>query len=142
MSEEYRADIAAAVERMGSRIGARRELADLESQLTTGEQVEALVAGSHGPGNGLLVLTGSRVFFFFEGMIRKAFVDVPISEVVGVEWDTAVNLGRITLVAGSGIEVSGVDKDGGEAFVAALKDSMQRSKGVPEQAPSGGLVDG
>lgn len=121
MSEQYRDDIAAAAARMGSSIGARKELAGLEERLRPGEQVSALVAGRHGPGNGVLVLTDSRVLFVFEGLIREAEVVLPITEVTGVGWSTAVNLGTISVLAGSEIEVAGVDKDGGEHFVKALK---------------------
>jgi hypothetical protein len=121
MTEEYRADIAAAVARMGSRTGAGRELADLEKRLHPGERVTALVAGRHGPGNGVLVLTDARVLFVFEGLIREELVDIPLAKVSAVEWRTAVNLGTVTVHAGSEVEVAGVDKDGGEHFVAALK---------------------
>ncbi|MEU0552351.1 hypothetical protein [Micromonospora sp. NPDC005979] len=123
MSEEYRQDVAEAVGRMGSAIGATKELRDVESHLGPDERVIALVAGNHGPGNGLLVLTQARLFFLFEGIIRESFLEVPIAEVAGVEWQTGINLGTITIHAGSAIEVSGVDKDGGEVLVSALKET-------------------
>ncbi|WP_428961729.1 hypothetical protein [Micromonospora fluostatini] len=123
MSEQYRDDITAAVGRMGSSIGARSELRELESKLTADERVLALVAGRHGPGNGLLTLTDSRVFFLFDGLIRDALVEAPLSDVASVGWESGLNLGRLTIRAGGEIEVSGVDKDGGEAFVAALNEA-------------------
>ncbi|MEU4618521.1 hypothetical protein AB0G04_00885 [Actinoplanes sp. NPDC023801] len=121
MFEDLRADISRAADRMGSAIGAKKELNDLADHLAPGENVAALVAGSHGPGNGLLVLTDSRVLFLFEGLIRKAFVDIKIPDITAVRWETAVNLGTITLLAGGEVSISGVDKDGGAFFVEALE---------------------
>jgi hypothetical protein len=121
VTEDLRADISQAADRMGSPIGAKRELQELANHLAPGEQVIALVAGSHGPGNGLLVLTDSRVLFLFEGLIRKAFLDIKIPDITAVQWETAVNLGTITLLAGGDIAVSGIDKDGGAVFVDALE---------------------
>lgn len=68
--------MAAAAERMGPRIGAKRELDALEQYLHDGEQVTAL-AGNHGPGSGPLVLTSDRILFLFEGLVRNDFVDFP-----------------------------------------------------------------
>ncbi|HEY2791208.1 MAG TPA: PH domain-containing protein, partial [Micromonosporaceae bacterium] len=118
MATTQRADIEAAVSRMGSTIGARRELGILEEQLGAEEIVTAMVATSHGPGNGLLVLTNERVFFVFEGMVRQDFVEFSFDQISAVEWKSAVNLGTITLYAGGEAKFHGVDKDGGEVFVA------------------------
>lgn len=127
MSEQYREDIAAAVARMGSKVGAGRELRELENELHAGEQVIALVAGRHGPGNGLLVLTESRTLFLFEGVVRKAVVDIPISEIATVAWETGINLGTIKILAGGEVEVSGIDKDGGTVFVEALNEAKAKA---------------
>ncbi|ATO17423.1 hypothetical protein CO540_29290 [Micromonospora sp. WMMA2032] len=130
MSEQHTVDVAAAVERMGSRIGAGRELKELESHLQPEERVKALVAGRHGPGNGLLVLTGQRVFFFFDGLVRDDFVSASLDRIENVEWKTGVNLGTITVSGDEVIEVSGVDKDGGDFFVAALGKERGRPAGT------------
>ena len=127
MSEQYREDIAAAVARMGSKIGAGRELRDLESELHADERVIALVAGRHGAGNGVLALTGTRVLFLFEGLVRRTVVDIPIAEIVTVEWETGLNLGTLKLLAGGEVEVSGIDKDGGNLFVEALNEAKPTS---------------
>ncbi|MFI5934131.1 PH domain-containing protein [Actinoplanes sp. NPDC051494] len=120
MSEQDREDIAAASALMGSSIGAGKELKDLESELRDGERVLALVAGRHGAGNGLLALTGTRLFFLHEGLARKDFVDIPLADVSAVEWKTGLNLGSLTIFAGGEIDIAGIDKDGGAVFVDRL----------------------
>lgn len=84
--------------------------------------VKAPVAGRHGPGNGLLTLTDQRLFFFFGGLVRDDYLSNSLKEIATLGWETAINLGKLTIHAGSAIGVSGIDKDAGEVFINKLND--------------------
>jgi hypothetical protein len=121
---ELRDDIAAAAERMGSSIGARKELSGLEEHLDDHERVDAMVAGDYGPGSGLLVLTDKRFLFVYDGITRHTVQDFPFSQVSTIQWTSGFNLGMVAIFAGGEVEIKGVDNDGGEIFVTAARHAL------------------
>jgi len=62
-SDELRPDIAAAKERMRTKLGAGKEIKKLLEHLHEGETVHTMLMGSYGRGQGLLVLTDRRLLF-------------------------------------------------------------------------------
>jgi Bacterial PH domain len=124
LREALRDDIAEAAGRMGSSVGARKEMRNLEEYLQENERVRAIVAGHYGPGSGLLVLTDRRILFVFDGLVHHTVQDFSLDDVSTVQWESGFNLGVITLFASGTLEVKGVDDDGGEYFVATTRDAL------------------
>jgi hypothetical protein len=86
---DRRPDIAAAVGRMASPDGVRREIQHLPAYLRTGESVQRLAAGVYGVGTGLLAVTDRRVLVLREGRAGQASEGFPFEELRGLEWATA-----------------------------------------------------
>jgi hypothetical protein len=86
-ADGLRRDIAAAVGRMQSTLGGRKEIRHLVEYLWEGETVERMATGAYGRGQGLLVLTDRRLFFVRDGVVTKQTEDFPRpGDVGGVEF--------------------------------------------------------
>jgi hypothetical protein len=79
-----RPDIEAAIDRMGRRLGIRRELRRLEGKLDPEETVEDLARVERDGHGCLLVITRRRLMFIREGMVRSSVEEVPIRMLTSV----------------------------------------------------------
>jgi hypothetical protein len=84
-SEDLRADIAAAKDRMETRVGANREIKKLGEHLWEGETVEYMSSGYYGAGIGLVVLTDRRLLFIKDGWTSKTTEDFPLDKISSVQ---------------------------------------------------------
>ena len=122
-----RSDIQAAKDRMANTGFSKREFKNLESHLWEGETVELTAAGTYGKGNGLLVLTNTRVLFFFHGMMSAVTEDFPFDKISSIQWSAGMLMGTITIFAsGNKSEIKSVDKNDGKALVDRVRGITSR----------------
>lgn len=134
--EQLRPDIKQASDRMQSQIGAKREIRKLVEHLWEGEQVQHMVSGTYGPGNGLLVLTDRRLLFIVDGITRKASESFPLANVSSVQWKSAMITGTLTVFAmGNKAEIKNVGKAGGKLIAETIQ-NRQAWAPHPRQAAS------
>jgi hypothetical protein len=130
-TSEARPDIRAAVDRMRSKYGAKREIRKLPDYLWEGEQVERLTGGTYGPGQGLVTLTDRRLLFLMDGLVHKMTEDFPIEKISSVQWSSSVVFGSIVVfAAGNKAEIKNVDKTDGKAIVDAMRAQLNRGSAV------------
>lgn len=123
----YRADIAAASERMSSR-GARGELRVLHNHVPAGETVTHLAtcqyirgSGWYGKWDGLLAVTENRVIFLRAGLDSRV-EDFPFGTITSVAWHDGVMFGTLTLMQGTRTSrFSMMEKPDGRAVTERLQ---------------------
>lgn len=117
-----RPDIDAAVSKLSSTIGAKREIQRLPEVLWEGETVETLAVGVYGKGNGLLAMTNQRLVFFFHGLLGQQVEDFPYNRISSVQWSGGMLLGTLTVfTSGNKAEIKQVPKDQGKALADSLR---------------------
>ena len=122
MTDELRADIAAAAERMRWKMGSRREIKRLEQYLWEGEAVQRMTSGYYGKGNGLIVLTDQRLFFLQDGWLSQTTEDFPLSRISSVQWSSGIATGSIIVFAsGNKADIKNVLKDDGREIVDLIR---------------------
>lgn len=132
-----RPDIKAAADRMDTKFGAKREIQHLTQYLWEGERVEYMVAGTYGPGNGLLVLTDRRLLFVVHGMVKQATEDFPLEKVSSVQWTSGMLSGTLTIYAsGNKAEIKNVSKNGGKALADIIRARLSSRHSTPAPAPT------
>lgn len=135
-----RSDIDAAVERMASVLGAKKELKNLASHLWDNELVDSIVAGRYGGGMGILVLTNARVVFLKHGITKQVAEDFPLDGINSVQWNAGMLMGKITLfVSGNKSEIDNIDKQTGKAMADTIRahmSSLSKQAPPPAQAPA------
>ncbi|MCH1867470.1 PH domain-containing protein [Nocardioides sp. CFH 31398] len=134
MSEELRPDVAAAMAKMETKIGAKREIKRLPEHLWHGESVFALASGTYGPGMGILVMTDRRLLFLKDGFTAKLSEDFPFDKISSIQWQTGMLMGTVTVfVSGNKSEIKNVSKSDGKNIVDAVRARI--SAGSLHQAP-------
>lgn len=146
MSEEaVRPDIQAAMDRMVSKFGARRELKKLTEHLWHDEQVQQMTSGSYGGGLGLVILTDRRLMFIKEGIMNRTNEDFPLDKLSSAQWSSGLGLGKITVFAsGNKAEITQMNKTEGKRMVDLLRARLSAPPSptsAPVPAPEGGGVD-
>jgi hypothetical protein len=132
--DELRPDIAAARERMRTKIGGGKEVKRLVGHLWEDEHVERMTTGSYGAGTGLLVLTDRRLLFVKEGMTKKT-EDFPLEKVSSVQWSSGLATGTITVFAsGNKAEIKSVNKTDGKEMTDHVRHHLSAPKAAPAAA--------
>ncbi len=127
-SEDLSPDIAQAVARMRSKVGARRELNKLPELLWEGETCEMVMRGTYGGGNGILVLTNQRIMFLKEGIVNSKSEDFPLKNVSSIQFKKGMILGSITIFAsGNKADIGNVDKVNGQDVVDVVRPGFRQS---------------
>jgi hypothetical protein len=122
MADELRADIAAAMNKMGSKVGAKRELKKLPDYLWEGETVERLSSGYYGGGTGLIAQTNQRLLFVKDGIMSRTTEDFPYSKISSIQWSSGMMMGKVTVfVSGNKAEITQVDKGAGKEMVDTVR---------------------
>lgn len=135
-SEDLRPDIAQAVARMRSKVGARRELHKLPEHLWEGETCEMVLKGTYGGGNGILALTNQRIMFLKEGIINSKSEDFPLKNVSSIQFKKGTLFGSITIFAsGNKAEIGNLDKVNGQDFVDEVRQRISAVASSPVNAP-------
>jgi hypothetical protein len=144
--DALRPDIVAAMSKMSSKIGSKREVKRLPEHLWDDEHVDLITSGTYGPGNGILVLTDRRLFFLKDGMMTKTSEDFPIEKISSIQWTTGMMFGKITVFAsGNKAEINNVMKVDGKAITDAVRSRLSGgprftpehpSHAIPTPAPS------
>ncbi|MFF1416557.1 PH domain-containing protein [Streptomyces sp. NPDC058280] len=117
-----RPDIDAAAAKLGSTLGAGREINHLPEVLWDGEQVEMLATGVYGKGNGLLAMTNLRLIFFKHGITGQQVEDFPYSKISSVQWAGGMLGGTLIVFAsGNKAEIKQVPKAAGKGFADKLR---------------------
>lgn len=145
MSDELRPDIAAAMARMQTKLGAKREIRRLIEYLWEGERVDFLASGQYGPGTGLVALTDRRMLFVKDGVMSKSTEDFPLEKISSVQWSSGMLLGTmIVFASGNKAEIKSMDKKDGKQLADALRDRISpghapaQPAAAPAPAPAGG----
>ncbi|MFJ8191127.1 PH domain-containing protein [Streptomyces sp. NPDC096094] len=116
-----RPDIDAAVSKLSSTIGAKREIQRLPEVPWEGGTVEILAVGVYGKGNGLLAMTNQRLVFF-HGLLGQQVEDFPYDRISSVQWSGGMLLGTLTVFAsGNKAEIKQLPKDQGKALADSLR---------------------
>ncbi|WP_433011496.1 PH domain-containing protein [Kribbella sp. CA-294648] len=135
MGDELRADIQAAVSKMSSKVGSRREIKKLPEYLWEGERVDMITSGTYGAGTGIVVLTDRRLFFLKDGVMSKTSEDFPLGKISSVQWSSGMLLGKIIVFAsGNKAEILNVQKADGKAITDAVRARLSQDS-PPEAAP-------
>lgn len=122
MSDVLRPDIAAAMAKMETKIGAKREIKRLPEHLWHQEVVHALASGAYGPGIGVLVMTDRRLLFLKDGFTAKMSEDFPYDKISSIQWQSGMLMGTITVfVSGNKSEIKNVGKSDGKNIVDAVR---------------------
>ncbi|MGW3651884.1 PH domain-containing protein [Streptomyces sp. NPDC000878] len=130
-----RPDIDAAVAKLSSTVGTKREIQHLPEVLWEGETVEMLATGVYGKGNGLLVMTNQRLVFYFHGVMSQKVEDFPYRSVSSVQWSGGMLMGTLTVFAsGNKAEIKQVPKDQGKALADLLRQRISEATSAPTQA--------
>lgn len=117
-----RPDIQAAKDRMQGTIGTGREFKNLETHLWEGETVEMTCGGTYGRGQGLLVLTNTRLLFTFSGVMSQTTEDFPLDKISSIQWSAGMLMGTVTIFAsGNKAEIKNVGKQDGKAVVDRVR---------------------
>jgi len=119
--------------------GTGREFKNLESHLWDGESVEMTCGGQYGRGQGLLVLTSSRLLFIFHGIMSQTTEDFPLNKVTSIQWSAGMLMGTITIFAsGNKAEIANVTKPDGKPIVdrvrAIISGQATPGAAIPAQA--------
>lgn len=131
--EALRPDIQAAVDRMGSKFGARREIRRLAGYLWEGETVEFLAGGNYGGGLGLVALTDRRLLFVRDGWLNKATEDFPLDKISSVQWRGGFSQGSLTVFAsGNKAEIKQIFNTDGSRIADVIRNRI--SPGTPPTA--------
>lgn len=145
--DALRPDIQAAVDRMDSKFGARREIRRLAGHLHEGEAVQYLAGGSYGGGLGLVALTDRRLLFLREGWTGKATEDFPLDKLSSIQWNSGLAQGTLTVFAsGNKVEIKQIYKTDGARISDAIRNrqtSPQAATPTPAtvQPPQDGIGD-
>jgi hypothetical protein len=142
-----RPDIDAAVAKLSSTMGTKREIQHLPEVLWEGETVEMLATGVYGKGNGLLVMTNQRLVFYFHGVMSQKVEDFPYSRISSVQWSGGMLMGTLTVFAsGNKAEIKQVPKDQGKTLADQLRQKISAGVAVapvqaaPAAAPAGDIA--
>ena len=120
--DTLRPDIEAAVARMTSKFGARREIRRLAGYLWEGETVQYLAGGFYGGGLGLVALTDRRLLFLRDGWTGKATEDFPIEKISSVQWRSGLTQGTLTVFAsGNKAEIKQIINPDGSRISDAIR---------------------
>jgi hypothetical protein len=140
MADELRPDIQAAMSKMSSKIGSRREIRKLPEHLWEGERVDMITSGTYGAGTGIVVLTDRRLFFLKDGVMSKTSEDFPLSKISSVQWSSGMMLGKIIVFAsGNKAEITNVQKADGKAITDAVRARLtegSQPSATPESTPA------
>lgn len=130
-----RPDIDAAVAKLSSTMGTKREIQHLPEVLWEGETVEMLATGVYGKGNGLLAMTNQRLVFYFHGVMSQKVEDFPYRSISSVQWSGGMLMGTLTVFAsGNKAEIKQVPKDQGKALADLLRQRISEAASAPAPA--------
>ena len=122
MATELRPDIQAAKDRLRIRLGGGREMKKLPEHLWEGETVDTLCVGTYGRGQGILVLTNTRLLFIQDGLTGGTTEDFPLDKISSIQWAKGMVTGTITLFgSGNKAEVKNVNNDDGKAITDRVR---------------------
>lgn len=111
-----------AKDRMGVKLGARRELRKLSKHLLPGERVRYLASGTVNRRQGLVALTDRRLLVLFHGMVRQSVEDLPLDSVASIREKAGVLLGTLTVLASNTtLVITNVSKVDMKALSNALR---------------------
>ncbi|MEU3186963.1 PH domain-containing protein [Streptomyces sp. NPDC006923] len=117
-----RPDIDAAAAKLGSTLGAGREIKRLPEVLWEGETVEMLATGVYVKGNGLLAMTNLRLIFLKHGITGQQVEDFPYGKISSVQWASGLLAGTLIVFAsGNKAEIKQVPKQVGKDFADKLR---------------------
>ncbi|WP_237341925.1 PH domain-containing protein [Williamsia soli] len=120
--QTLRPDVQAAKDRMQGTFGTSREFKNLESHLWEGETVEMACGGQYGNGQGILVLTNTRLLFTFHGITSQTNEDFPFSKISSIQWSAGMLMGTVTIFAsGNKAEINNVSKSDGKPIVDRVR---------------------
>ena len=96
----------------GSKLLGFKEIKELPNILWDDEQVEKLVQGWYGKGEGILAATNKRLVFVDKGLIYGLRVeDFPYDKITSIQYKTGLIFGKITIFAsGNKADIEQVDK--------------------------------
>ncbi len=141
-----RPDIAEAAARMGWRLGGGREIKKLQTQLNDGESVRFIAQGTYGNDQGIVVLTDSRLLFYFHGLTRQALEDYPLRSISSVQSKAGMATGELTVHAsGNNATITHIVKPDLKFLADALRQHLAApaasSPGAASPAPAAAKDD-
>ena len=123
-----RPDVASAVEKMGWKLGGRREIKHLNEYLTPHETVHRIVQGTYENDQGIAVLTDQRLVFLFHGLVRNRVEEFYFDRISSVQNEGGIATGSVVIHAsGNKAKISQIVKDDARA----LADDIRTHLGGP-----------
>lgn len=86
-----------ASQKLRSRLGIKKELANLPTLLAEDEHVLNLAAGQYDDRQGLLAVTDTRLIFHEKGMVRSRQEDFPYSKISSIQTSTGMVFGELSI---------------------------------------------
>jgi hypothetical protein len=130
-----RADLAAAAERLGSRLRDPGELTPVTAYLRDTETVRYVVLGTHERGGGVAVLTDLRLLFFLRRVTRPS-LDLPLGAVGDVSNSAGLSTGEVVLAVGEGtVAIARIVKSDVGPFAAAVRQAVMAAPAEPVREP-------
>lgn len=108
---------------------AKPEVRHLPSILEHTETIEAFLYGTHTTGFGFLIATSDRLLFIDKKFIGLQVDDIPYERLAGVEYDTGMLYGKVTIFSrAKDFPFRWVKKDFIQPFVRVVEKHMHEAK--------------
>lgn len=132
-----RPDIEAALARMGSKFGSKRELKALPDELLENESVRHIVSGTYSNGQGILVATDRRLLFIFRGITKQITEDFGYGRISSIEYEGGLLLASIKVyVSNQKAKIENLQKAEAKRIVDDVRSWMNQPKANDAPAPS------
>lgn len=124
-----RQDIADAIARMPSKLGAKKELKALPDELWEGETVEVIASGTYSDGVGILVATDRRLLFLFKGLIRSISEDFAYARISSIEYKGGMAFASVIVyVSNQKAEIKNLTKGEAKMIVDLARNRMNNPR--------------
>jgi hypothetical protein len=121
-----------AKKKLNARLGVKKELRNLPTHLSEGEQVLNLSSGTYDGASGLVVLTDRRVIFTSAGMVKSRLEDFPYGRVSSVQHSGGMMFGQLTIFSsGNKAELTNMAKDRAKEIADYIRDRISISSQIP-----------
>jgi hypothetical protein len=136
-----RPDLAAAAQRLGSRLRDPGELAPVPAYLTEDETVRFVALGTHERGGGVLVLTDVRLLFFLRRVMTPT-LDLRLGRISSVTTSSGFSTGEVALQVGEDVvAVSRIARVDVEPLAHAIRQAVVAAPAEPATAEADAVAD-
>lgn len=137
-----RPDIEAAIARMGTKFGSKREIKALPDELHENETVNHIVVGEYSGGQGILVATDRRLLFIFRGIMKQITEDFGYDRISSIEYKGGMMLASIKVyVSNQKAEIGNLQKAEAKRIVDDVRTRMNQPTHATPAEPAPSVAD-